>query len=123
MRAELGFTLAKGAACGLIATGTLGLLFPHALSKAFGLTVREPAGVAFVRAAAARDAAIGAMILHGALRRRRKPLIIAAAACAALSNADLVNAYVTGGRVARPEHALHLAGASVFIAILLALAP
>lgn len=115
--------LAKGAACGLLATGALGLLFPQTLSKGFGVTVRDPGALAYVRAAAARDVVIGAMVFHAALRKRRKALIIAAAGCAALSNADLVNAYVTGGRIARAEHALHLAGAGLFIAILVSLAP
>jgi len=115
--------LAKGAACGLFTTGTLGLLFPRTLSKGFGITVRDPGALAYVRAAAARDVVIGAMVFHAAARKRRKALIIAAAGCAALSNADLVNAYVTGGRTARAEHAVHLAGAAIFIAILLSLAP
>lgn len=110
--------IGKAAGVALVATGALGMMFPRALSSAFGARVEDSNGTVFVRAAALRDAAVGAIMLDAAFGERRKVLRVAAAAGMVVSAGDFVNAYANAGRRFRPQHVLHAVGATVFAALL-----
>lgn len=118
---SVGFILARSAGITLVAVGALGCAFPVALSRGFGLPTDEAHALGFVRAAAVRDSLLGVALVRSAIRGRRKELRAQAYGAASLAAADFINAYASGGRRLRPEHALHVGGSALFAAIALLL--
>jgi len=92
-------------AIGLIALGTGAVVLPASAAGQFGIPTDDPDALAFVRAAGARDVALGCVLLAlpGEQDRRR------ALGCIAVLG--LIDAAIgLGARGPRPAQAIHVAG-------------
>lgn len=115
--------LADIAAGGLIAVGILGIAAPLPLAASFGLPLRDRSAAGFVRALAARDLALGAVVLAASLRGEGIVLLIAIAAGLLISLGDFAISFFGGDRELHRQHVTHIGGAVAFAVILAILIP
>lgn len=103
--------LATLGALGMIAVGTTGIVAPDAAARGYGIQPNDDGAIAYVRAAAARDVAIGAVLLRSAISGGRKGLRATLACAALIPLADLAIVAAKGGDPRRLLlHAAGLAG-------------
>ncbi|HTJ26675.1 MAG TPA: DUF4267 domain-containing protein [Candidatus Limnocylindria bacterium] len=96
--------LARALGAAFVAIGTTALAAPRFAAAHYGIAVEDADALAFVRAAGARDAALGLTILGTRGDARR----VALAAAALVGIADA--AILTVRRGPRPQLAAHLGG-------------
>ena len=108
-RSLLRTVAACAAGAGIIATGAVAIAYPREAARGFGVPAEDASALAYVRAAGARDAAIGAILVAASLRRKRKMLRITALAGCAISISDF----------ALTRRPIHAAGAAFFAVLAL----
>jgi len=99
-------TLAAATAVLLTAVGTGGVIAPKLSAGQFGIPTADPAGLAFVRAAAARDIILGAIVFGslGDVKTLRR--VLGWTSLVGLGDAVLLASL----RGLRPQHILHAGG-------------
>ncbi len=116
-RKRIAYRLSRVCAVSLVAVGAFGGAFPQPLGRAFGLDANDENTVAFVRATAVRDVALGSLMLVACDARDRRLLATAAACGSCISLIDALNVFIAGdGRVPPTSCAAHLGGAALFAA-------
>ena len=122
----VGWVLAALVALALIAIGGAALIAPARASMQYGIVLDDPRALAFLRAMAIRDVAIGILVALLVRAGAREPLVLAmlAAALVAVTDLTLVTAdrrTVSGTRRWSPACWVHAAGAVGLLATALVL--
>lgn len=108
--------LAGATALGLAALGAGALVAPRVSASQFGIPTRDPAALAFVRAAGARDLALGGIVLASlrdpVMLRRVLGWVSLVGLCDAIT--------LAAARGLRPQHAVHLGGFAALALLALA---
>ena len=107
-------------ALGMIAIGVAGTIAPQECASGYGIDADDANALAYVRAAAVRDAAIGLILLRAAKRGGKKDLRTALACAALVPLADMtIVALRTGDPRRLSMHAAGLAGIAAVWALAL----
>ena len=104
-----GILIAWLCAAGLVGLGSLTIPFAALLSRAYGVPVDDPAGLALVRALGLRDVALGVAIVALLLLDNRGGVAVVLAVTAGLSLLDF-GLVVAHRRALIPQLAQHAAG-------------
>ncbi len=95
-------------AAGMIAIGIAGTIAPQTCARGYGIEPDSANALAYVRAAAVRDAALGLILLRASNRGGKKGLRAALACAALLPLADML---IVASRTSEPKRlAPHAAG-------------
>ncbi len=106
----IGLALARFMAAALCTVGAGAILAPRTSARIYGFTTTDPAALAFVRAAGARDVALGLLIAVTSRLERREAVTAAVGAGVIVAAADVVIA--AGGKPrARSSLGVHASGA------------
>lgn len=101
-------TLAGIGAVTVLGIGAAAWTWPQRSTSTYGIPADDPDTLAYVRASAARDLVMGAMVLYAAAQNDRKAMEAGLAVCAIAPAADFYLAYRRRGAV--PQLAIHGAG-------------
>ena len=113
--------LATLGAAGMIAVGVAGVIAPKECARGYGIACDDDNTVAYVRAAAVRDAAIGLILLRASKRGGTKALRTALACAALVPLADMTIVATNSNDPRRLTlHAVGLAGIAAMWAMVLA---
>jgi hypothetical protein len=103
--------LATLGAAGMIAIGIAGVIAPQRSARGYGIESEDANALAYVRAAAARDVAIGLVLLRASRKGGKKAFRTALACAALVPLADMTLVAVNTGDPRRlAVHAAGLAG-------------
>ncbi len=98
--------LAGGAAALLVVIGAGGVIAPKISAGQFGIPLDDPAALAFVRAAGARDVILGAVMFASLNDAKALRRVLAWSSLLGLADALAVGSV----RGLRPQHVVHLGG-------------
>ncbi len=114
----LGRTLTALGAVAVLGIGAAALRWPRQSTRTYGIARDEPDTLAYVRATAARDLAMGAFVLWAACAGDRQAMKAGLAACTIAPAADFIIVRSARGEV--PQLLIHASGV-IGIAITLAI--
>jgi hypothetical protein len=110
----LGRTATMLGSVAVLGIGAGALLWPQASTRTYGIPNDDPDTHAYVRAVAARDLVMGAVVLRAAVANDRPAMEAGLLACALAPLADLLAAYGRRGLI--PQLAIHGAGVAGVLA-------